>query len=74
MERNRDGGQDDKKQVDLKPNATWQNQKVVRIPEQGNLGWKVGAHVGPGSADRRAGLPRSLWLCDRGVSGGMDAR
>lgn len=54
--------------------SRWQNQKVVRIPEQGNLGWKVGAHVGLGSADGRAGLPRSLWLCDRGVSGGMDAR
>lgn len=44
----------------------------MRIPEQGNLGWKVGAHAGPGSAGRGAGLPAPLWLHDRGVSDGMD--
>lgn len=45
---------------------------MVRIPEQGNLGWKVGACAGLGSAGRAAGLPGLLWQRDGAVNDGMD--
>lgn len=45
---------------------------MVRIPAQGNLGWKVGARAGLGSAGRGAGVLGPLRLHNRGVNDGTD--
>lgn len=64
-----DGGQNNNKQVGLKPNATWQEVAEAGGAEdfRGNLSWKEGDCAGPGLAGRRPGLPGPRWL-----SGGTD--